>query len=344
MEQKATQLGQVAHLAGPAAQRGTRIHAWLAGAPVELSPEELLSAEFLAERAAEQRHRIFGDTSVTELKEKRLWLKVKGELAASGRFDRVLYTPRLALVQDYKTGFSEPTEAQQSGQMRLLAVLVAINLPTITEVVVQVISGPYGVTEARYSVAELVELFRSVEATLVAIQAPDAPLSPRPELCARCPANLICPALKALVPVTAKALASPLPDGARAAKLLDEIAIFEGHFAEVKRFYSARLAADSGYKIPGYALVPGTAKREITDWAKAQQILSEHLTGEQLAGASQFRITELERLLGKKLHLSGSALKERFNQVLAEVITKKEPAPSLKRVNGQIKLERLEAA
>src|SRR5215831_11177647 len=89
LEQKATELGQVAHVSGPAAERGTRIHAWLAGAEVELSPEELLTAEFLAERAEEQRHRIFGDTSVTELKEKRLWLKVKGELAASGQFDRV---------------------------------------------------------------------------------------------------------------------------------------------------------------------------------------------------------------------------------------------------------------
>ena len=343
LERKARELGQLAHLPGTAAERGTRIHGWLAGEAVELSAEEQASAEFLLERAEEQRRRIFGDTSVAELKEKRLWLKLKGQLVASGKFDRVLYTQRLALVQDYKGGWSEPVPAEQSGQMRFLAVLVALNLPTLTEVVVQIISGPYGVSEARYSVAQLVELYRGIERTLEAIAKEDAPLSPAPELCAKCPASNICPAIKALVPLTAKALVSPLPDGARAAKLLDEIAIFEGHFAEIKKYYSQRLEEPT-YRIPGYGLVTGSARREISDWRKAKEILVEFLSEDDLSTASQFRITDLERLFGKKAGLSGAALKERFNQLLGGVIAKKEPAPSLKRVNGTPKFERLEAA
>ena len=343
LEQKAKELDQLACGRNEWGIRGERIHAWLAGEPVELSEEEQSSAEFLRERADEQRHRIFGDTDVSELKEKRLWLKLKGQPVASGKFDRVLYTPSLALCQDYKSGFAEPVEAQQSAQMRTLAVLVAIHLPTVREVIVQIISGPFGVSEARYSVAQLVELYRGIERTLGAIASEDAPLSPAPELCAKCPASNICPAIKALVPLTAKALVSPLPDGARAAKLLDEIAIFEGHFAEIKKYYSQRLE-EPAYRIPGYGLVTGSARREISDWRKAKEILVEFLSEEDLEGASQFRITDLERLFGKKAGLSGAALKERFNQLLGGVIAKKEPAPSLKRVNGAPKFERLEAA
>jgi len=75
LEQKAKELDQLA--CGPTqwTERGTRIHAWLAGEPVELSDEERESAEFLKERAEGQIKRIFGDQPVTRLVEKRLWLK-----------------------------------------------------------------------------------------------------------------------------------------------------------------------------------------------------------------------------------------------------------------------------
>jgi hypothetical protein len=344
MEQKAREVGQLACGPNQWTLRGERIHAWLAGEPVELSEEERSSAELLLGRATEQRVRIFGeDTEVTHLNEKRLWLRLNGRLVASGRFDRVLYTGTLALVQDFKTGWAEPTAASQSAQMRVLAVLVGLSLPKITEVVVQIISGPFGISEARYSIGDLIELYRQIEATLAALEAPDAPLVPSPELCRKCPAQLVCPALKALVAPTSRALASPLPDGGpQAAKLLDEIAIFESHFEEVKAFYSNKLATDPDYKIPGYALVPGSARREITDWPALRQRLTEWLEPEQLDGPKP--IGELERALGRVLGLSGLSAKERFNQIALDCVGKKEPAPSLKRVSGQTKFKALEAA
>jgi hypothetical protein len=76
LEQEAKRLGQEAHKSSAAADRGTRIHAYLAGEKVELFEAEQKTADFLKERALEQVKRIFGDSEVKVLKEKRLWLKL----------------------------------------------------------------------------------------------------------------------------------------------------------------------------------------------------------------------------------------------------------------------------
>lgn len=103
LEQSAKELGQVAHTASKDANRGTRIHAWLAltdeerklveqllRLPIEernaalakiekglvnISEQDVSDGSNLKDRADEQVRRIFSDQSYTELKEKRAWLK-----------------------------------------------------------------------------------------------------------------------------------------------------------------------------------------------------------------------------------------------------------------------------
>ncbi|SRR6266404_3254161 len=76
LEQEAHRLGQVAHVGGKDAERGNRIHAWLHNpADIQLAEDELADAHALKDRADEQIGRIFGDTPVHELRERRLWLK-----------------------------------------------------------------------------------------------------------------------------------------------------------------------------------------------------------------------------------------------------------------------------
>lgn len=75
IEQEARKLNQLAHISSKDSDRGTRIHAWLAGEPAELNEEELMCAQGLKDRAAEQVARIFGDQTYTELVEKRIWLR-----------------------------------------------------------------------------------------------------------------------------------------------------------------------------------------------------------------------------------------------------------------------------
>ena len=140
LEQEARRLGQVAHKRSPEADRGDRIHAWLVGEKVELEEAEETTATFLRERAEEQVNRIFGTKDIPCITEKRLWLDYDGRKALSGRFDVCYFTEKLALVIDYKTGWSEPDSAEQNAQLKVLAVLIGIALPTVEEIVVQLIS------------------------------------------------------------------------------------------------------------------------------------------------------------------------------------------------------------
>ena len=344
---EARQLKQEAHVRSVDASRGTLIHTWLAGQPdengdqIKLSESEQTTADFLQERAQEQVSRIFGDShDWLQLNEKRLWLVLGGQKALSGRFDRVLYTPTLALIQDWKTGWAEPDPAEQNAQLKVLAVLVALNLPsTVREVVVQLISGPYGVTEARYNQAALAEAYNSIVATLRAIHALAAPLNPSPEACGYCPAINICQKVKDLIlPVATKTQCSELPDGARGARLLDECTVIAEHLKSIREYYAKRLTEDPTYRIPGWGMVPGVLVRNVTNWAAARARLAEYIDVDDLDGAANYRLGDLEKALGKKLKLKGPALKERMNTILQGLVEEKPNAASLKRVSGKPQL------
>jgi hypothetical protein len=275
----------------------------------------------LQERAQGEAQRIFGDEPTKQIVEQRLWLSYQGKKALSGRFDRVVYTPAKALVQDFKTGFSEPDPAEINAQLKVLAVLVGLELPAVEEVIVQIISGPYGVTEARYDVAALGKAYHEIIVTLRALRDPAAPLNPSPEACRYCPAINICQAVKNLIiPVATKTQVSQLPDGARGARLLDEIAVIEEHLETIKAYYAKRLTDDPAFDLPGWAMVPGVVRREVQDWPAARMKLSEWLDLSEIEAASNYRLGELEKALGKKLKLKGKELKERTNQILAGLI------------------------
>jgi hypothetical protein len=349
LEGEARQLGQLAHETSPAARRGSLIHAYLAGAvdedgtEIKLDDSEQQTADFLQVRATEQVHRIFGDEPTLELAEKRLWLTVNGRKAASGRFDRVVYTPTVALVQDFKTGWSEPDPAEQNVQMKMLAVLVALHMPSmLREVVVQIISGPFGVSEARYNLAALANAYNEILGTLRAIQDPLAPLSPSPEACRFCSAINICQAVKNLIVPVAKTQVSALPDGARGAKLLDEVELLQEHLDSIREHYVQRLTADPAYDLPGYAMVPGNIRREVVDWEAARQRLGEWLELDEINGAANYRLGDLEKALGRKLGLKGKPLKERMGEILRGLIEEKSNAASLKRVSCKPKLVSIE--
>ena len=82
----------------------------------------------------------------------------------------VTYTRKVALVQDYKTGFTPPEGEEQNAQMRVLAVLVALAMPEAEEVVCQIISGPFGVFEFRYDLQALGKAYNQIVDVLEANQ------------------------------------------------------------------------------------------------------------------------------------------------------------------------------
>ena len=345
LEQEAKRLGQEAHKSSAAAARGSLIHAWLAGIPdedgkeIKLMEPEQRTADFLQERAQEQIARIFGDARVETLVEKRLWLKVDDRPVLSGQFDKVTYSGDTALVLDFKTGHSEPDPAEQNAQLKVLSVLVALHLPQVTTVIAQIISGPHGVTEARYSIAELAHAYNEILDTLQAIHAESAPFNPSPEACRYCPAALICQAVKDTIMPVARVQYSALPlEPDRAANLLDEVVVIKSHLVEIEKFYFQRLSEDPAFSIPGYALVPGITRREVTNWHVARKRLEEFIEPEDLAASETYSITDIEKALGRKLKIKAKEAKVKLNEILSGLIEEKQNQPSLRRVRGEPKV------
>ena len=79
LAKEARRLEQEAHTENEAAERGTRIHAFLTGIPdedgheIKLGASEQQTADFLQQRIEEQINRIFGDSPFTQVTEKRFW-------------------------------------------------------------------------------------------------------------------------------------------------------------------------------------------------------------------------------------------------------------------------------
>ena len=336
LEQEARALGQEAHQAPTvASERGDRIHLALADEGAQLSESELETAEFLRERADDQIKRIFGDEPVTVLKEQRLWLQLGCRPAASGQFDRVIYTDRIALVQDYKTGWAEPDPAEINAQLKFLSVVVAMNLGHVTEVIAQIISGPFGVTETRFNLSELAHAYNDIVTTLRKLHDPQAMFNPTPEACQFCPAVNICQAVKDLILPIARLQREALPDGERASQLLTECELLEDHINSIRDYYAEKLLGDESYSIPGWTMEQGPPKRTVTDWHTARERLEEYIDSGDLNGAESYKIVAIEKALGKKLKLRNAELKAKLAEILAGLIEEKYPAKSLKRVKDE---------
>jgi hypothetical protein len=337
LERKAIELGQVAHTGSPAQASGLRIHGSLNGQKIELSAEEETAADALEDLSRAQAARIFGDQPYQQLNEKRLW---SGGMF-SGQFDRCFYMPELALVQDFKTSHVEPEPAEVSAQLRVLSVLVAIALPTVKEVVAQIVSPYFGVTEARYDLHALSDAYTGILRTLAAIRDERARLVPGVIQCRFCPAILICQAVKDTIAPIATLQVSALPaDGERAARLLDEVELLEKHLEEIKMYYKGRASQDPNLQIPGYGMVPGAQVREISDWGKAREILRKYVPDRDLEGVPT--LTQLQVALKKTLKLpSPKAAAEKLNLLLEGVMTLKQNAPSFRRISGKATIAEL---
>ncbi len=262
--------------------------------------------------------------------------KVMEHLVLSGQLDACFYTQETALVIDWKTGFSEPDPAEQNSQMKVLAVLVALHLPSVQEVIVQVISGPFGVSEARYDRVALAAAWDDIMATLRKINDPHAPLTPGVEQCRYCPAAAICQPCRDLLSPPTKFQTTTLPDDPdRAAKLLDEITILEGVFEEVKKYYAGRLTTDPAYRIPGWNMAPGPQRREVANWKAARVRLEEFVGTEELDQLANYSIPSVEKLIAKVLKLKGKEASIKLAEILGELLTVRPGSPCLKRVKGE---------
>jgi hypothetical protein len=297
------------------------MHAAMAGQKVDLAPEESAQVGFMRERADDQVKRIFGDAPVTEITEERFWLELGGVKVASGRADRVVMNGTRALIQDYKFGFREPDPAESNAQLKFLSVVVAMAYPHLTEVIAQIVSGPYGVTETRYSLPQLAAAYTGILDTLTKLKAAHAPFRPSIEACRYCPAAMICQATKELVGPVAKIQYSALPtDPERAGKLLDECALLERHIEAIRKYYADQLNADPAYQVTGWSMQPGPSRREVTDWRSARNRLEEFVPASELDQLANYSIPNVEKLLGKTLGLRAKDAGTKLAEILGDLL------------------------
>jgi uncharacterized protein DUF2800 len=252
---------------------------------------------------------------------------------ASGRFDRLTIHGSTALIQDFKSGFSDVNPAEYNAQLKFLAVAVAIEHKQLTKVIVQLLSPKGGVSEHVYSLenGSLQKAYIDVVNTIDAINNPRAPFHAGEEQCRYCPASNICEEVKKLVGPVSKERYSQLPDGERAAKLLGEIEVLSAHILEIRRHYEKRMRDDSSYQIPGWTLEVGAPRRKVTDWVAARAKLEEFVNQQELDALADFSIPAVEKLLGDAIGVRGNKLKDELKRVLGELLVYEYPQPTLKK-------------
>ena len=128
---------------------------------------------------------------------------------------------------------------------------------------------------------------------------------------------------------------SALPDGERAAKLLDECALLERHIEAIRAYYAERMETDQTYQVPGWNMVPGPQRREVADWRAARNRLEEFVEPEWLDGLMNFSIPAVEKMLGRSLKLKAKEAGTKLAEILGELLTVKAGNLCLKRTRGE---------
>jgi hypothetical protein len=262
----------------------------------------------------------------------------------SGQADRVIYNPKtgLVLVQDFKTGWSEPDPAEQNAQLKVLAVLAALHLRkigvTVRKVVVQIISGPYGITEATYELPDLANAYDAILTTLRAINAEYAGFAPSSEACRYCPAINICEAVNKI----AATQYTMLPDGEQAGAILDQCEVLERRIEAIREHYAERMSNDPTYQVPGFAMMPGPQRRTVEDWKRARARLEEFIDPAELEALANYSIPSIEKCVAKALKLKAKEASIKLSEILGDLLTVRQGNLCLKRVKGAAKVVSLE--
>lgn len=261
------------------------------------------------------------------------------KLNLSCRFDRVLFNNEVCVIQNYKTGNKEPERVEINGQMKVEALLVAVNLQragiTPKRFVVQIVTMPFGVFEAEFSYTALAQMYEDVTGTLLALQSPDAPLRPSEEACHFCPAILICPAVNQLVVKTRPDPLNNDPD--ELARKLGKLRIIKEQIEEFEKYcYNGLMEDPPRFTLKGYAIVPGLERRE---WKGVEEMMAAQQTLESL-GIDPVEFSKLKIRTPAAYHKLYAAhfskkyedVRESFYQVIDGCIEIKQNKPSLKRV------------
>jgi hypothetical protein len=174
------------------------------------------------------------------------------------------------------------------------------------------------------------------QSVLVVVASLTDPGDPVPgDHCHFCPARLICGAAKDQASQAMLAKVVELPLGDQAARLLDDIKRAQALFKEVEAFYKRVLEETPG-AVPGWALEPGYARREIADTVALHEHTADLFTTEEFLSACSVSVPQIEKIWAKKNAVPVTRAREPFKKFLGALLTEKRSAPSLTRVNNRL--------
>lgn len=262
-------------------------------------------------------------------------------LNLSAKFDRVVYNNNICAIQDFKSGWTEPVPAKLNAQMRVQALLVALNLKRIgvtpKRFIVQIVTMPFGVLQAEFSYGELAKIYEDITDTLKAIEDPDALLNPSIDACNLCPAILVCNAVKSL-----SIKLNPIDTNPDAlCHNMDKIKILEKHMEQFEAFIVKGLTEDPpSLSIRDWEMVPGAEKR---DWKPGMlDIAGKRLVGEFgiiLSSLKTHTPAAYEKLYAAHYDKNPEDVREAFNSLFADCIEVKRNKASLKRIKPDVKIK-----
>jgi hypothetical protein len=273
-------------------------------------------------------------------REQRLWLHDGLDPVHSGQFDVAYGTihSRRMLILDGKTLFDEVDAAARNDQLRELVALARFNFEFCTEFTVAILQPWVSAkpSVAVYDQAEAELSLRMLRAAIADSADPAAPRTPG-AWCQYCPAISQCEEARSHIGHTYR-LAKRIQDGGftiplgeSGARFLESIKTAETVLAAMKAAYREILSSDPT-AVPGWYMKSGSAVREITDIAAALAIARDlGLPDSSLVKATRLALGAFQDLIGQALHLRGTALQERFDQLFGATITLKTNAPELAR-------------
>jgi CRISPR/Cas system-associated exonuclease Cas4 (RecB family) len=313
-----------------AAEKGTRIHEWIATGKGDLTSEEKNIAEWCIHYHKEVVETIKAGEVTYVTTEKRLWFSD----LFSGQIDRIDHIgDEIAIVSDYKTGRMSQGAAESNFQLRAYAVLVKANLPKLKKIYVSIIQP---MTDTPYTIAEydedsLLEARSEISVLVTRAYAPNANRIPSPNACKYCKAKSICPEAGAKVHEVAKT--SPLSilelGDAQLAEYNDAADVAESVIEAIRSETRRRLNA--GSLIRGWELKPGRTTRSVENADEAYGALSSVLDPSEFAQCCKVSVSQLEKAVVAKLQLKAKEGKDKLAELLGNVLANKQGEPVMSR-------------
>jgi hypothetical protein len=335
MAKKAKALGQVAHERSPASDLGTKLHLADIEGPGILTPKEREDWKTCQHKRAAFLMQWTADCAlpVEVVKEERRWLRKGLRPLLSGKPDEVLRQGPGVAVLDHKFGNYRVDEPRDNEQLGLYALLIAREDASTEEVTCQILSPLYDFEPVIYSRDELDELYKTVLVVVASLSDPGDPVPGNH--CHFCPARLICGAAKDQAVQATLAKVVELPLGEQAARLLDDIKRAQALFKEVEAYYKRVLEETPG-AIPGWALEPGYAHREIPNTVGLHEHTVDLFTTEEFLSTCSVSVPQIEKIWAKKRGIPATRAREPFKKFLGSLLAEKRIAPSLSRVNNRL--------